>query len=269
MLLKVEVRGHFQLPRVWAHPARRWPSPPADGADVRRGLNLYADRPRLPGMPKIGIRALPGDRDRVHLRLATGNHFAATTSSTGPLVLRVVYHLGTARDLYGVTGRLLELAGYRRRALLVGSGKQIEAVAHALGGRARTMVEPRRLHLADPTPPERPALAGQARPAQRGPRSREDRRGDHRRSRLPPGTRAGPGRPLPPARGDRARRPLDDGDPGRPRRVRARRVGPAVHVAPAGVRGHRLRAQAHLRPRPCPRSAWCCSPPCCWPSPSP
>jgi exopolysaccharide biosynthesis polyprenyl glycosylphosphotransferase len=36
---------------------------------------------------------------------------------------------------------MLEQAGYRRRALLVGSGKHIEAVAHALGGRARTSVE--------------------------------------------------------------------------------------------------------------------------------
>ncbi|MEA3115709.1 MAG: citrate/tricarballylate utilization protein, partial [Caballeronia sp.] len=34
-----------------------------------------------------------------------------------------------------LTGKLLEKAGYRRRALLVGSGKHIEAVAHALAGR--------------------------------------------------------------------------------------------------------------------------------------
>ena len=36
---------------------------------------------------------------------------------------------------------MLEQAGYRRRALLVGSGKHIEEVAHALGGRSRTQVE--------------------------------------------------------------------------------------------------------------------------------
>jgi exopolysaccharide biosynthesis polyprenyl glycosylphosphotransferase len=40
-----------------------------------------------------------------------------------------------------VTGRVLEQAGYRRRALLVGSGRHIEAVAHALGGHPRTRVE--------------------------------------------------------------------------------------------------------------------------------
>ena len=40
-----------------------------------------------------------------------------------------------------MTGWLLEQAGYQRRALLVGSGKHIEAVAHALAGRARTQVD--------------------------------------------------------------------------------------------------------------------------------
>jgi exopolysaccharide biosynthesis polyprenyl glycosylphosphotransferase len=36
---------------------------------------------------------------------------------------------------------VLEQAGYRRRAVLVGSGRHIEEVAHALGGRARTQVD--------------------------------------------------------------------------------------------------------------------------------
>ena len=54
---------------------------------------------------------------------------------------------------------------------------------------------------------------------------------------------------LPPARRARAARALDDGDPDPPRRVRARPVGAAVRARPAGVRGHRLRAQADLRHR--------------------
>ena len=40
-----------------------------------------------------------------------------------------------------MTGWLLEQAGYERRALLVGSGKHIEAVAQAIAGRARTRVD--------------------------------------------------------------------------------------------------------------------------------
>src|SRR5205823_2025325 len=40
-----------------------------------------------------------------------------------------------------VTGWLLEQAGYCRRAVLVGSGKHIEAVAYALADRSRTKVD--------------------------------------------------------------------------------------------------------------------------------
>jgi exopolysaccharide biosynthesis polyprenyl glycosylphosphotransferase len=40
-----------------------------------------------------------------------------------------------------VTGWLLKRAGYRRRALLVGSGAHIEAVGHALSGRSRSPVD--------------------------------------------------------------------------------------------------------------------------------
>ena len=57
------------------------------------------------------------------------------------------------------------------------------------------------------------------------------------------------GRPLPPARRARARRAVDDGDPDGPRRVRARPGAAAVRAEAAGLRGRRLRDQAHLRPR--------------------
>ena len=48
-------------------------------------------------------------------------------------------YIGALRQLHlRVTGWMLKQAGYQRRALLVGSGKHIEAVAHALAGRSRT-----------------------------------------------------------------------------------------------------------------------------------
>ena len=62
----------------------------------------------------------------------------------------------------------------------------------------------------------------------------------------------------------RAHRALDDGDPRPPRRVRAGPVGPALRAQAAGLRGLRLRAQAHLRPRRLDAASWCCSARCCW-----
>ena len=50
--------------------------------------------------------------------------------------------LGSARWGYEmVTGALLRAAGYRRRAVLVGSGRHIEDVAHALTDEVHAPVE--------------------------------------------------------------------------------------------------------------------------------
>ena len=75
------------------------------------------------------------------------------------------------------------------------------------------------------------------------------RRGDHRRPRLPRRRERSSSSTACHARGRaRADRAVDDGDPDPPRGVRPGPVGAAVRAAPAGLRGHRLRAQAHLRP---------------------
>ena len=73
--------------------------------------------------------------------LASGQHFSSYYIFYGSLFFGTVY-ITALRELHlRFTGWLLEQAGYRRRALLVGSGKHIEAVAHALAGRARTRVD--------------------------------------------------------------------------------------------------------------------------------
>jgi len=73
--------------------------------------------------------------------LATGNHFHSYYIFYGGLFFGTVYISGLREVYTRITGWLLEQAGYRRRALLVGSGKHIEAVAHAIGGRSRTHVD--------------------------------------------------------------------------------------------------------------------------------
>jgi exopolysaccharide biosynthesis polyprenyl glycosylphosphotransferase len=72
--------------------------------------------------------------------LASGEHFASYYIFYGSLFFGVVY-IATLRELHlRVTGWLLRQAGYQRRALLVGSGQHIEAVAQAIADRARTEV---------------------------------------------------------------------------------------------------------------------------------
>ena len=102
--------------------------------------------------------------------LANGEHFSSYYIFYGSLIFGTIY-IGSLRQLHTrVTGWLLEQAGYQRRALLVGSGKHIEAVAHALADRARTARRARRLHLADAAAAERAALARPARRAAGDPR---------------------------------------------------------------------------------------------------
>jgi exopolysaccharide biosynthesis polyprenyl glycosylphosphotransferase len=104
-------------------------------------VDLYADRTRRPGLPKIVAALFFATVLGALFALATGNHFSSYYIFYGSLFFGVLY-ISALRELYTrITGRLLEQAGYRRRALLVGSGKHIEAVAHALSGRSRTSVD--------------------------------------------------------------------------------------------------------------------------------
>jgi exopolysaccharide biosynthesis polyprenyl glycosylphosphotransferase len=103
--------------------------------------DLYADRPRRPGLPRITTALFQVTVIALVFALASGQHFSSYYIFYGSLFFGVVY-VATLRELHlRVTGWLLAQAGYQRRALLVGSGKHIEAVAHALEGRARTRVE--------------------------------------------------------------------------------------------------------------------------------
>jgi exopolysaccharide biosynthesis polyprenyl glycosylphosphotransferase len=104
-------------------------------------VDLYADRPRRPGLPKIVTALMQSTVLALVFALANGNHFSSYYIFYGSLCFGILY-ISVLREAYTrATGWLLERAGYRRRALLVGSGKHIDAVAHALAGRARTNVD--------------------------------------------------------------------------------------------------------------------------------
>jgi exopolysaccharide biosynthesis polyprenyl glycosylphosphotransferase len=94
--------------------------------------DLYADRPRRPGVSRIATALFQVTIIALVFALASGEHFSSYYIFYGSLFFGVVY-IATLRALFDrFTGWLLAQAGYQRRALLVGSGKHIEAVAHAL-----------------------------------------------------------------------------------------------------------------------------------------
>ncbi|MFZ0042683.1 MAG: sugar transferase, partial [Solirubrobacteraceae bacterium] len=141
LAIKAVVRGDFRLEAVWGNTRSALAFAYLLTVLMFARVDLYADRPRRPGLPKIVSGLFQATVIGLVFALATGNHFASYYIFYGSLFFGVLYISGL-RELYTrVTGWLLEQAGYRRRAMLVGSGKHIEAVAHALGGRSRTNVD--------------------------------------------------------------------------------------------------------------------------------
>ncbi len=95
-------------------------------------VDLYADRPRRPGLAKIASALFQVTVISLVFALANGEHFSSYYIFYGSLFFGIVYVAGLRAVYTRITGELLERAGYRRRALLVGSGRHLDAVGHAL-----------------------------------------------------------------------------------------------------------------------------------------
>jgi exopolysaccharide biosynthesis polyprenyl glycosylphosphotransferase len=141
LLAKVTIRTKFDVGVAWSQ-SRHWVAfAYLLTVLMFARVDLYADRPRRPGLARIATALFQVTVIALVFALANGQHFSSYYIFYGSLFFGTVY-ISALRQLHtAVTGWLLELAGYRRRALLVGSGKHIEAVAHALADRAHTRVE--------------------------------------------------------------------------------------------------------------------------------
>jgi exopolysaccharide biosynthesis polyprenyl glycosylphosphotransferase len=139
--LKLAIRDRFDFGTAW-HETRHWlPFAYLMTILMFARADLYADRPRRAGLAKIAAALFQATIIALVFALANGEHFTSYYIFYGTLFFGTVYITGLRELHLRVTGWLLEQAGYRRRALLVGSGRHIEAVAHALADMSRTRVE--------------------------------------------------------------------------------------------------------------------------------
>jgi exopolysaccharide biosynthesis polyprenyl glycosylphosphotransferase len=93
---------------------------------------LYAERAARPGLTKIVASLFQTTLVTLLFALVNGEQFSSYYIFYGSLFFCVIYVSGLRHAYEWVTGLLLRMAGYRRRAVLVGTGHHIEAVAHAL-----------------------------------------------------------------------------------------------------------------------------------------
>jgi exopolysaccharide biosynthesis polyprenyl glycosylphosphotransferase len=103
---------------------------------------LYAERASRPGLSRIVASLFQVTLVALVYALVNHEHFQSYYIFYGSLAFAVAY-IATLRYGYeSVTGWILRTAGYERRAVLVGTGQHIEAVAHALADkRGHTPVE--------------------------------------------------------------------------------------------------------------------------------
>jgi exopolysaccharide biosynthesis polyprenyl glycosylphosphotransferase len=102
---------------------------------------LYADRPVRPGFTRIVASLFQVTLVALIFALINGEQFQSYYIFYGSLFFAVVY-VGALRYGYEVlSGLALRAAGYRRRALLVGSGRHIDDVARALSDASRSPVD--------------------------------------------------------------------------------------------------------------------------------
>ena len=163
LVIKAAVLGHVDASQAFdetqADPRLRLP---ADRAAVR-ALGAVRRARAAPGpVADRGLRSSRSRSSRCCSRWSAANTSRASTSSGARSAFALLY-VSSLRGAYErLTGALLRAAGYQRRAVLVGTGKHIRDVAHALARRAALADRGRRLPLAERAARQRPALAGLA-----------------------------------------------------------------------------------------------------------
>jgi exopolysaccharide biosynthesis polyprenyl glycosylphosphotransferase len=103
---------------------------------------LYSDRAVRPGFTRIVASLVEVTFIILVYAIVEGGHFSSYYIFYGSLFFALAY-ISTFRWMFDrLSGAALRAAGYRRRAVIVGKGEQIDAVAHALGGGSDPPLDP-------------------------------------------------------------------------------------------------------------------------------
>jgi exopolysaccharide biosynthesis polyprenyl glycosylphosphotransferase len=102
---------------------------------------LYAARALRPGLSRIVGSLFQVAFVALIFAVVSGEHFNSYYLFYGSLGFALLYISSMRAGYEWLSGVMLRAAGYRRRAVLVGTGKHIRDVAHALGDDAHSPIE--------------------------------------------------------------------------------------------------------------------------------
>src|SRR2546423_3067521 len=130
--LKAVVLGDFEAQRVWDGTTEIVAFACLVTVLLFARSGLYAGRAERPGLTRIVASLSQVAVVALLFAVVNGERFSSYYVFYGSLFFAVLY-ISSLRVLYEhATGAILRAAGYQRRAVLVGTGAHIEAVAHAL-----------------------------------------------------------------------------------------------------------------------------------------
>jgi len=102
---------------------------------------LYAARALRPGLSRIVGSLFQVAFVALLFAVVSGEHFSSYYLFYGSLAFALLYVSSFRAAYEWLTGAMLRAAGYRRRAVLVGTGKHISDVAHALSDAPHSPIE--------------------------------------------------------------------------------------------------------------------------------
>jgi exopolysaccharide biosynthesis polyprenyl glycosylphosphotransferase len=102
---------------------------------------LYAARSLRPGLSRIVGSLFQVAFVALLFAVVSGEHFTSYYLFYGSLAFALLYVSSFRAGYEWLTGAMLRAAGYRRRAVLVGTGKHIADVAHALSDAPHSPIE--------------------------------------------------------------------------------------------------------------------------------
>src|SRR4051794_19962504 len=136
--LKAAVRGQSDLALTWGQTKHFAPLACLVTVLLFARSGMYGDRAVRPGFARIVASLFQVTLLVLVFSLVQGQQFSSYYIFYASLLFALVY-VSAFRWLFDrASGALLRASGYHRRAVLVGTGPQIEAVAHALSGGGST-----------------------------------------------------------------------------------------------------------------------------------